>query len=334
MIAAGSLFSGIGGFDLGFERAGMAVSWQCEKDAAARGVLRRHWPNTTIYEDVHDVGTGTPAVDLVCGGFPCQDVSIAGRRAGLAGERSGLWFEFHRILTELAPPWVVIENVPGLLSSNCGRDFAVVLLGLGQLGYCSAWRVLDSQYFGVPQRRRRLFLVGYLGDGRAAEVLFERDGGGGHSAPGSETREGITANPAGIAGTISSKWAKGTGGPAGDEHYNLIADWRHGSVASISPTLQAKNQGGYSLNYLPGVVGTLAASGAGSARPAGQRNETDMIIDHRAPRRLTPLECERLQGFPDGWTNGQADGPRYRQLGNAVTVNVAEWIGRQIVGAS
>lgn len=305
-LTLGSLFTGVGGFDLGFERAGFDVRWQCEIDPAARSVLRRHWPDATIYEDVRDVrDVGTETVGVVVGGFPCQDVSVAGRRAGLAGERSGLWFEFHRVLGELAPEWVVIENVPGLLSSNGGRDFAVILRGLVELGYGVVWRILDSQHFGVPQRRRRVYLVGHLGGGRAAEVLFERESGAGNSEPGGPARQAVTASPEGIAGTVSSKWAKGSGGPAGDEAYNLIVDFRHSTLDGVTPTLQAKGM-------LPGVL-----------HPTDPR-----------PRRLTPLECERLQAFPDGWTAGQSDSARYRQMGNAVTVSVAEWIARRIAEAS
>src|SRR5574340_1516654 len=126
----GSLFSGIGGFDLAFENAGMSCAWQCEIDKKASAVLAKHWPATKRYEDVRTInGENTEPVDLICGGFPCQDLSVAGKRKGLAGERSGLWFEFNRILSELRPQWIVIENVPGLLSSNRGRDFAVLLSG-------------------------------------------------------------------------------------------------------------------------------------------------------------------------------------------------------------
>ena len=192
VLTFGSLFSGIGGFDLGFENAGMKCLWQCEIDTAARSVLTRRF-GVPIYDDVRSVGTGTPTVDLVCGGFPCQDVSVAGKRAGLAGKRSGLWFEFHRILAELRPRWVVVENVPGLLSSNGGRDFAVILRGLVELGYGVAWRILDAQYFGVAQRRRRVFVVGSLGSGRAAEILFERESLSGNTAPRRETGEGVAA---------------------------------------------------------------------------------------------------------------------------------------------
>ena len=117
----GSLFSGIGGLDLGFERAGFEVAFQCEIDPHARRVLAQHWPGVECYPDVSTLNR-PPAVDVLCGGFPCQDVSVAGRRAGLDGERSGLWFEFHRILSVALPRFCVIENVPGLLSSNGGKD--------------------------------------------------------------------------------------------------------------------------------------------------------------------------------------------------------------------
>ena len=134
-MTVGSLFSGIGGLELGLERAGMEVVWQVELDKQARSVLRRHWPEVSIYEDVRDVGrSNLDGVDLICGGFPCQDVSVAGKREGLAGERSGLWWEFHRIIGELARAWCLIENVPGLLSSNDGRDMAVIGGGMGELG--------------------------------------------------------------------------------------------------------------------------------------------------------------------------------------------------------
>jgi DNA-cytosine methyltransferase len=187
-----SLFSGIGGFDLGFDRAGMVCAGQVEYDEKARGVLARHWPDVPRLNDVREVqGNEFGTVDVITGGFPCQDVSVAGRRAGLAGERSGLWFEFHRLIDRVRPRWAVIENVPGLLSSNGGRDFAVILRGLVECGYGVAWRILDAQYFGVAQRRRRVFIVGSLGSGRAAEVLFEREGGAGDIAESRQAGAGI-----------------------------------------------------------------------------------------------------------------------------------------------
>src|SRR3990167_6174759 len=181
----GSLFAGIGGFDLGFERAGMKTLWQVEMDNKARAVLETHFPNADrSVTDVKEVTHGRlPAVDVLCGGFPCQDVSVAGKREGLDGERSGLWFEFERIIGEYKPGWVVIENVPGLLSSNGGADFGLILYALVKFGYGVCWRIFDSQYFGVAQRRRRLFIVGHLGTGRANQVLFERESNTGDNTP-------------------------------------------------------------------------------------------------------------------------------------------------------
>lgn len=157
-----SLFSGIGGFDLGFERAGMEGVAVCEIDKNAQSVLRRHFPKSKLYSDVKDIGEkthGRKSIDLICGGFPCQDLSVSGKRAGLAGKRSGLWFEFARAIDEIEPRWVVIENVPGLLSSNGGKDIQIIIDNLTQMGYTVDIDIKDSQEFGVPQRRRRVFLV-------------------------------------------------------------------------------------------------------------------------------------------------------------------------------
>ena len=174
-----SLFSGIGGFDLAMERVGIDVVGMCEIDKHAQEVLKKHFPNATLHDDVKKVGKEQyerKSIDVIVGGFPCQDLSIAGKRAGLAGERSGLWHEFARIIDELEPNWVVVENVPGLLSSNKGADLAVILQWLAQRGYGVCWRILDAQYFGVPQRRRRVFIIASFGNGRCAEVLFEQEG--------------------------------------------------------------------------------------------------------------------------------------------------------------
>ena len=188
----GSLFSGIGGFDLGLERAGWTVRWQVESNPFRRQVLKRHWPQVELRNDIRTDTNGLERPDLICGGFPCQDVSVAGKREGLAGERSSLWYEFARIVADTRPPWVLVENVPGLLSSNEGKDFEIVVSGLAECGYGVAWRVLDSQNFGVPQRRRRVFIVGYLGAPCPPEVLFESEGSGGDSAAGEEAKKEVT----------------------------------------------------------------------------------------------------------------------------------------------
>jgi DNA (cytosine-5)-methyltransferase 1 len=179
-----SLFAGIGGFDLAMERNNIEVVASVEIDKKANAVLARHFPNSKQFEDVTEV-TGEqlitagfdPRNGIITGGFPCQDLSVAGKRAGLAGERSGLFWEIARIIQETETEWFILENVPGLLSSNKGQDMGIVIGTLADLGYGVSWRVLDAQYFGVPQRRRRVFIVGRRNsDGYAAgKVLFEQE---------------------------------------------------------------------------------------------------------------------------------------------------------------
>ena len=415
-----SLFSGIGGFDLAFERAGMECVAVCEIDKNAQSVLRRHFPKAELFDDVRKVGKethGRNAIDLICGGFPCQDVSIAGRRAGLAGERSGLWFEFARIIDEIEPRWVIIENVPGLLSSNKGQDFAAIIQWLAERGYGVAWRVLDAQFFGVPQRRRRVFIVASFGNGSATEVLFESEGGerdnpkGGEA--GKEVAYSLRANPShsgdkgdcGINTTMVAQTL--TSGGNGKRGYldpvntTMVTAFMAGQGAkaggiaaseTLSPTLKGAGSG---TNQVPTIAQTLTSGGNGKRGYLDPVNTTMVVFDRQrsdeygegsenvstlsardyksasdliwhnhqqdgsirmqedgtAPtvsrqwgtggnnvpfvgvRRLMPIECERLQGFPDGWTDGQSDSARYRQLGNAVAVPVVEWIGRRIVKA-
>ena len=371
----GSLFAGIGGFDLGLGRAGMDCAWQVENDAKCNDVLARHWPDVKRYGDVNDVGKELGAVDLICGGFPCQDVSVAGKGAGLAGERSGLWFQFHRILAELKPGWVVVENVPGLLSNNRGGDFAIVIRGLAELGYLSAWRVHNAQYHRVAQRRRRVFVVGHLGDGCAAEVLFEREGGTWDSPPGREAGEAVAApikagapsrrgggsSPIAdefvVAGTLGGGsgergWCDDldrsgafipvafggnrTGGPidvaaARNAHGSNRYDFESETFMVARPLAHSRTADHYDESqqtYVAQLYPTLRGQpNQGPGRMADDSAITGLV------RRLTPTECERLQGFPDGWTDGQSDSARYQQLGNAVCVPVAEWIGKRILAA-
>ena len=413
-----SLFSGVGGFDLGFDRAGMTCTGQVEYDEKARAVLARHWPDVKRINDVREAqGDEFGTVDLICGGFPCQDVSVAGRRAGLAGERSGLWYEFHRLIDRVRPRWVVIENVPGLLSSHGGADFAVILRGLVECGYGVAWRVLDAQYFGVPQRRRRVFIVGSLGDGRAAEVLFEREGGAGNPAPGGEARPESTTYAIRRAQTSSNGWGiqrdvthtlDETGGDFvsyvmahGQGNAEVVKDGEPSLTANheapivtttfngytggaddndaqgghlVAATLNSGgNNGGFRSepgehlvavplraeghdasedgtgrqNLIPVYAFTERTRASGATLEAqadlayallnpgaGARTQSRNIAGSFGVRRLTPVECERLQGFPDNWTAGQSDSARYRQMGNAVAVPVAEWIGRRIMEAN
>ena len=406
----GSLFTGVGGFDLGFERAGMECTWQVEFDKACQNVLRKHWSETELFDDVRTVGKhNLKPVDVICGGFPCQDVSIAGKRAGLAGERSGLWHEFARIIDELEPKWVVIENVPGLLSSNKGQDFATVIRWLAERGYGVAWRILDSQYFGVAQRRRRVFVVASFGNGSASEILFESEGVRWNTEKGRKTGEDIAysirANPShscdkgdgGINQTlvmssgqpqwvnqVASTFTIRTRSEGGGKGYLGLDDgamtlggqpqWVMTSgqakaeiMSERSPALTGLHEQPIVMAYenhpadsritetgdisqqLTSRMGTCGGNVPLVQEIWNAQNRIEFYKDPISPtlqsrmgtggnnvpligvRRLTPTECERLQGFPDGWTDGQADMHRYKQMGNAVTVNVAAWIGKRIV---
>lgn len=174
----GSLFAGIGGFDLGFERAGFETAWQVEIDPLCRAVLGHRFPRAQRFEDVRTVGKAELAqVDVLCGGFPCQDISIAGNsagtRPGLAGNRSGLFFQVCRILDEIQPEWVVLENVANLIACNDSRDLQTVIGNLAERGYVGCFRVLDAYHFGSPARRRRIFLVGRLGGPALLELLAD-----------------------------------------------------------------------------------------------------------------------------------------------------------------
>lgn len=174
-----SFFSGIGGFDLGLERAGMEVVFQCEVNKFCREILSKHWPRVLLKEDITKITVDDiPLSEVWCAGFPCQDVSLAnqGKRKGINGHRTGLFFTFAELINERKPDWIILENVPGLLNSNEGRDFRVVLNTLDELGYGVSWRVFDAKYFGTPQRRRRVFIVASLGDLRSHRVLFEDKG--------------------------------------------------------------------------------------------------------------------------------------------------------------
>ena len=305
-----SLFSGVGGLDMGFERAGIETVLQAERDPWCLEVLARHWPQTERVTDVRDV-RGVGGIDLIYGGFPCQDVSVAGKRAGLGGERSGLWFEFHRVLSELRPRWAVIENVPGLLSSNDGRDFGVILDGLGELGYSVGWAVLDAQHFGVPQRRRRVFIVAGATSRGVEQVLSLCESCGGNPATGRATGQGV-------AGTLSAGAGERGWSPDTDR-MTFIPIQSDGADNLVAPrlayALAARNAKGVSL----------------------LESQDTFIVPQAGVRRLTPLECERLMGWPDDWTRWTADGKeiadshRYRMAGNGVVASVAEWIGHRIV---
>ena len=201
-----SLFAGIGGFDLAMQRQGVRVVASVEIDKNCNKVLAQHFPNTKQFNDITEVKGSdlieagfTPDRGIITGGFPCQDLSVAGKRAGLAGARSGLFWEAARIVEETQSNWFIIENVPGLLTSNSGADFGVVIGTMADLGYGVAWRVLDAQYFGVPQRRKRIFIVGRRGADSTspAEILFNSQGRRGSTPTFQSERETIARSVTG-----------------------------------------------------------------------------------------------------------------------------------------
>lgn len=271
-----STFAGCGGIDLAFENAGWESVLQIEIEPNCNSVRRHHWPDCVHLEDIRDVETeDVCGFDAIFGGVPCQDWSVAGRRAGLAGERSGLFWEFHRLIDGCRPRWILFENVPGLLSSDEGRCFGTVLGSLAELGYGLAYRILDAQFFGVPQRRRRVFVVGYLGNvRRAAEVLFEPESLPWDPPPSREERthvartltSGVAAssgvNPPGrrreddenlVAATINS--GGNSGGFRTEPGEHLVAYQCHGSDVGKMGTIRASSSG------IPFIAHTLKAEG-------------------------------------------------------------------------
>ena len=534
-----SLFAGVGGFDLGFEQAGMTCVGQVEIDKNARKILEKQFPNVPKWDDVQtakewaDEQQLVGRVDLVCGGFPCQDLSVAGKRAGLAGARSGLFYDAVDFATHVKAKWIVLENVPGLLSSNRGADFLAVISNLRNAGFHYVeWRVFNSQFYGVPQRRRRIFIVASTTNPSRFPIFVERESSEWDSSPGNEEGKNSSRETSvsvgedrilgsDIIGTLAARDYKGVGnqyvaenklivepdvyrmqafgqyteddtasalkardykdatdlviatpiqdareidkkqnglgiGDEGDPMFTLdrvsqpgvvlydgtrVGDFRthegvaptvisrygtggnnvpileqdviavdiyNGTLSDINQTLRV---GSGSIDQTGGVIigldgehngsedsiGTLKAQGdparvaiiedsdpisfhptqspiSGNVSPAlgtttrgmgvfvkasratssetpetwredevsptlntfdngGEARATVIPIQNSVVRRLTPIECERLQGFPDDWTAGQADSHRYKQMGNAVTVNVVKAVGDFIMKA-
>ena len=314
-----STFAGIGGFDLGFDRAGMTPTAQIELRADRRAILREHWTDVPQGDDIRDAsGSDLGSPDLIAGGFPCKDLSLGkGKRKGLDGEHSGLYWEFHRLVDEhlrlvddARPRWTVLENVPGLLSSNGGRDMAAVVMGLESLGYGWAYRVVDSRAVGSAQRRPRVLIVGHRGgDPRPAwRVLADADAGG----IALEVRDEPTA------GERSS-------GGGGAEFFRK----------SSRPRAKAE-LGGYATWVESEFFNVLTGNDAVAVSKAGKvtnlpQKQTHLVVQDGRLRTLTPVEWERLQGFPDGWTAGATDAERYYALGDAMNVDLATWLGRRLM---
>ena len=418
----GSVCSGIEAATMAWHGLGWEPAFFSDIEAFPCAVLQHHYPDVPLHGDFTDIKEDEyGSIDLLVGGTPCQSFSVAGLRGGMDDERGNLALEFIRLAQRKRPQWVVWENVPGVLSSNGGRDFGSFLGALAEIGYGFAYRVLDAQYFGVAQRRRRVFVVGYLGDWRrAAAVLFERESLSGNPAPSREEGEKVApavttgppfsrtgnerveceaivpmtfpsnasgnamgalghdvsptmlagGDPPAVAFPINDKatrhqgaTGKGSGnglgiGKCGDPSPTLTAGDRHAVAFPSNANADAfacNKQGDVGHDVSPTMLAGCAPpavafaqntrdevrempySGALAANPG--MKQTSYVRQGMAVRRLTPTECERLQGFPDGFTqipyrNKPADkcpdGPRYKALGNSMAVPVMRWIGERI----
>ena len=343
-------------------------------------------------------GNEIEPVDCIIGGSPCQDLSVAGKRAGLSGERSGLFMEQIRIVKEMRkrygkPRYMVWENVPGAFSSNNGEDFRAVLEEVTKIadetaviprppkgkwscagcvmgdGWSVAWRTHDAQFWGVPQRRRRIALVADIGGESAPEILFERESVSRDSESGGETRKGTA--PSLENSTGNTVWClQGNGidradtagcngrGWREDISYTLNTidrpavcyDMTHAcdvirDCGEVSPTLKARM--GTDGNNVPICIGNGQVDQLRMSDKVGALNcmhDQQCVMLHHIVRRLTPLECERLQGYPDGWTDigdwtdikgklhKAADAPRYKAIGNSIALPFWGWMLRRMSG--
>jgi DNA (cytosine-5)-methyltransferase 1 len=327
-----SLCSGIEAASVAWEPLGWKAAALSEIEPFPCAVLAHRYPDvpnlgdmTAITElDLERIGP----INLLVGGTPCQSFSVAGRRGGLNDVRGQLALSFATIAGAAKPRWVVWENVPGVLTADQGWAFAAFIRGLVELGYRCAWRVLDAQFFGVPQRRRRVFVVGHLGGDGARSVLLERDGGEGHPAQGCGETNRDTSRRGGGAD-------QGGGG--------RLALFGGGASARRSgvPTLTAHQSPRYDLDAEAFVVhlcqNPIHTRGISLPLSAGDRGHAVGVSD--GVRRLMPIETERLQGFPDNWTRIPwrdkpveqcPDGHRYKACGNSMAVPVMRWIGERI----
>jgi len=287
-----SFFAGIGGFDLAFKRNGFTTAFYCENNDFCRSVLKRHWPEVANAGDIRELNTqDIPIANIWTAGFPCQDLSLArtphGKRSGLKGIQSGLFYTFLELLATHKPRVVLLENVAGLLSSHKGADFKALIASLTNLGYAVAWRVLNARYFGAPQSRPRVFICAWRDSPESAiKALFEDE---------------IAVKP---------------------------KNERHGFMVESKCTTSEIS--------VPQVSFCISAT---SGRHTGLDWARSYVTYPNTVRRLTPLECERLQGLPDNWTIPHQDyvvpirgieTNRYHAIGNAVCVPVVEWIADRI----
>ena len=329
------------------------LGWECaafsETNAQASAVLKHHYPETPNHGDFTTIkGDEYGPIDLIAGGTPCQPFSVAGRRKGMADYRGNLALEFCLLVGRALPEWIIWENVPGVFSIEGGRAFRSICKGLGELGYGLAWRVLDAQYVrvephprGVPQRRRRVFVVGHIGDWRpSVAVLFEPEGLRWHPPPRREKGKDV-------AGSLSARTSAGGGlGTDFECGGGLVAfsckDYGLDASVDVSHTLRAMQyekgnpNGGGQVAVAFDARQDPLMYGEKSGTLNSKSPQSMAVASGRRVRRITPLEAERLMGFADCYTKVPyrgiplADGPRYRLLGNSIATNVLRWLADRI----
>ena len=295
------LFCGVGGFRLGMERNGNVCIGSCEIEKYARQTYAKNFGHEPEYRDARDINPSElPGFDVLCAGFPCQAFSLAGKKRGFEDTRGTLIYEIIRIAREKQPSFLFLENVKGLLYHDKGNTFKTILNALDEVGYDVTWQVINSKYF-VPQSRERLYIIGYFRGKTRQKVFCAYDP--------IEDQDDRKANKSqeSVSATLTTKQ---------DRYPNAGFVKVVKAVSSNALTRENPRQNGRKIKEEGEPSFTITCIDKGAIQVDGEY------------RFFTPIECERLQGFPDNWTEGVSDAQRFKQMGNAVTVDVIEHIAR------
>ena len=311
-IKIADLFGGVGGFRLGMGEKAKCVFYS-EIDKYAVQTYNKNFKENHKPTDITNIrAEDIPDFDMLCGGFPCQAFSIAGKRGGFQDTRGTLFFEIARIIKTKRPKLVFLENVKGLLNHENGQTFSIIIQTISELGYDVQWMVLNSKFFGVPQNRERVFIIGSLRGECRPEIL-----------PFGKINEINNQKQQDIMDLYNNKIHSDRSPTLTEPHHNTLR------VMTQVHNMQPRSPNRPSLKYSSGGSGHLQRDDISYCLDGGNTNAVE--FNDMKIRKLTPIECERLQGFPDNWTEGVSDTQRYKQMGNAVTVNVIEAIARKLI---
>jgi len=333
-----SLFSGIGGFDLALRNMGHTIVGACEIDDYARRVYGKQFPGVKIYKDATKIKPEElPDFDIICAGFPCQAFSIAGKRRGFDDTRGSLFFEIARIAKEKKPSYLLLENVKGLLSHDKGQTFHTIIRTLDEVGYDCQWQIINSKYF-VPQNRERIFIICNL-RGQRTRKIFPLGDYDQQTTQKIKHHVNSTSQSERVYDTDGISPTLGCSGGMSKPLVGVVNDRGNLRELERATCIDANYWKGID-NHAQRTMIYLSNKNANMKQRTQDRKEswtlgtgTDFgIKDGMKIRKLTPMECERLQGFPDNWTKYGDDGKeisdtqRYKMCGNAVTVPVIEYI--------